>query len=38
MTAGGAYSQTFPTPGTYAYHCTFHATTNNMKGTITVTQ
>jgi len=28
---------TFSTPGTYAYHCTFHGTLNNMKGTITVT-
>ena len=36
-TSGGSYSATFSTPGTYAYHCTFHGTTNNMKGTITVT-
>jgi plastocyanin len=31
--SGQTYSMTFPTPGTYAYHCTIHAT---MHGTITV--
>lgn len=30
---GGTFSQTFDTPGTYAYACRFHPT---MKGTITV--
>jgi len=37
-TPGGSYSTTFSTPGTYAYHCTFHGTLHNMTGTITVTQ
>ena len=37
-TPGGSFSMTFATPGTYAYHCTFHGTLNNMKGTINVTQ
>jgi len=36
-TSGGSYSMTFSAPGTYTYHCTFHGTSNNMKGTITVT-
>jgi plastocyanin len=37
-TPGGSFSFTFSTPGTYTYHCTFHGSLNNMKGTITVTQ
>ena len=36
-TPAGSFERTFSTPGTYAYHCTFHGTLNNMKGTITVT-
>lgn len=30
---GSKYSKTFPTAGTYTYHCTIHP---NMKGTIIV--
>jgi plastocyanin len=32
--AGGNYSRTFTSPGTYPYHCTIHP---GMKGTIVVT-
>jgi len=39
-TPGGTFQKTFTTPGTYAYHCTFHGTPGSvpgtMKGTITV--
>jgi len=35
--AGGSFTATFSTPGTYPYHCIFHGTTNGMTGTITVT-
>ena len=31
---GQAYVQAFPTPGSYAYYCTFHP--DEMRGTITV--
>jgi len=34
LAASGLFQVTFNTPGTYAYHCTFHPTT--MTGTITV--
>lgn len=34
MTAGGSYTYTFATAGTYGYHCANHA---QMTGTITVT-
>lgn len=34
MTAGGAYARAFSTPGTFAYHCAFHA---QMTGTLIVT-
>ena len=33
MTTGGLFQVTFTTPGTYAYHCMFHA---QMHGSITV--
>lgn len=33
MTSGGIFQVTFNTPGTYTYHCMFHA---NMHGSITV--
>jgi plastocyanin len=33
MTSGGLFQVTFNTPGTYTYHCMFHA---QMHGTITV--
>ena len=33
MTNGGLFQMTFATPGTYTYHCMFHA---QMHGTITV--
>lgn len=33
MTTGGLFQVTFNTPGTYTYHCMFHA---QMHGTITV--
>ncbi|HET7251891.1 MAG TPA: plastocyanin/azurin family copper-binding protein [Gemmatimonadales bacterium] len=33
MTNGGLFQMTFLTPGTYSYHCMFHA---QMHGTITV--
>lgn len=33
MTNGGLFQMTFNTPGTYTYHCMFHA---QMHGTITV--
>lgn len=33
LAAGGTFSQTFPTAGTYAYHCAIHP---NMAGTVTV--
>lgn len=34
LPAGQTFSRTFSTAGTFAYHCTIHA---SMKGTITVT-
>jgi len=33
MTSGGLFQVTFSTPGTYTYHCMFHA---QVHGTITV--
>lgn len=33
-----SYKFTFTTPGSYPYHCSYHAATYNMKGTISVTQ
>lgn len=33
MSGGGTFQQTFPTAGTYAYHCSIHPT---MQGTVTV--
>lgn len=33
MSSGASYQMSFSTPGTYAYHCAFHA---SMHGTITV--
>ncbi|HKE91654.1 MAG TPA: plastocyanin/azurin family copper-binding protein [Gemmatimonadales bacterium] len=33
MTSGGIFQVTFNTPGSYSYHCMFHA---QMHGTITV--
>ena len=33
IAAGGKYSRTFPSAGTFAYHCTFH---RGMIGTVTV--
>ncbi len=33
MTSGGLFQMKFTTPGTYKYHCMFHA---SMHGTITV--
>lgn len=35
LLAGGSYSVTLTTPGTYQYHCTIHSW---MRGTITVVQ
>jgi plastocyanin len=34
LTQGGTFTHTFPTPGTYRYHCDFHGCT--MSGTVTV--
>ncbi len=33
MTAGGTFSQKFPSTGTFTYHCNYHST---MHGTVTV--
>jgi plastocyanin len=33
MKAGSTFTHTFPTTGTFAYHCTFHA---NMKASVVV--
>ena len=33
---GQSYSITFPTPGTYVYHCLFHDDTENMISTLVV--
>ena len=33
MTGGGTFTQTFPSAGTFAYHCTYHS---SMHGTVTV--
>lgn len=33
IAAGGKYSRTFPSAGTFTYHCTFH---RGMIGTVTV--
>ena len=35
-TSGGAFSHTFSTAGTFAYHCSFHQSIG-MMGTVTVT-
>ncbi len=33
LNPGGTYSHTFTAPGTYAFHCTIHA---SMTGSVTV--
>jgi len=33
ISPGGKYTRTFATAGTYAYHCTFHA---SMSGTVVI--
>jgi len=35
-TEPASFTNTFPTAGIFPYHCTFHAVTFNMRGTITV--
>jgi len=35
VVSGATFSQTFATPGTYNYHCTYHVA-SGMTGTITV--
>ena len=36
MSPGAKFSQVFNSAGSFPYHCTFHGTTFNMKGTVTV--